>query len=176
MECYEIFVKSAEKSIVIRELKGLKEISAIFPLIVQSNPEIDKTDFNRRLKTMLKENYRCIGAYVVSRPGDNSGKLVGCAGFWFGTRFWCDVFIEPDNVVIAREYRRYGIGRKLMAWIEAEGKRKKCRIIKLETYAANLKSRAFYATQSYEELGLVIVKPLGISAEEWQEQLAHKAK
>lgn len=157
------------QDIIIRELKGFKEISTILPLNVQQNTDMDEVTFCNCLKQMLKEGYRCLGAFT------HDGKMAGCAGFWVGTRFWCGAFIEPDNVVIDQNYRRLGIGEKLMAWIEEEGKRLGCQIVKLETYRNNEKARLFYGKLAYDELGLVIVRPLSISADEWHQKLANKA-
>lgn len=158
------------QDIIIRELKGYQEISIIFPLIVQLNTDMDEVTFSKCLKEMIREGYRCIGAFT------HDGKLVGCSGFWIGTRFWCGPFIEPENLIIDRDHRRSGIGEKLMAWIEAEGRRHNCQIVKLEAYASNAKTRAFYASRAYEEPGLVITKPLAITAEQWQEKLEKKAR
>ncbi|HEU5046542.1 MAG TPA: GNAT family N-acetyltransferase [Rickettsiales bacterium] len=159
----------ASEAVTVRELKGLEEISIIFPLITQLNPDVDEAAFASRLKVMLKEGYRCIGAF-------QQGKLVGCTGFWIGTRMWCGAFIEPDNLVIDRDHRRQGIGEQLMAWVEQEGRRHNCQIVKLETYTVNEKARAFYAGQGYDEPGIVIVKPLMIDPETWRKNLESKAK
>lgn len=155
--------------IEIREFIDEAEAELLFPLISQQNPEIDKNTFQTRLGAMLKEGFRCIGAF-------DDKKLVGCAGFWTGTRFWCGTFIEPDNVVMLHNYRHQGIGRKLMQWIEYEAKRLNCEIIKIETYAKNMPARSFYAKQSYEEIGIVLVKPLQMSGVEWNKKLNSKSQ
>lgn len=78
--------------------------------------------------------------------------------------------------MIDENHRRLGIGEKLMAWIEVEGKRHNCQIVKLEAYAANIKARAFYERLKYDELGVVILRPLSISEEQWQAKLEHKVR
>lgn len=143
----------------------------IFPLIAQLNPDVTKKLFLTYLGKMRKEGYRCIGAFLLSQAKAKKPILAGCAGFWTGTRFWCGPWIEPDNVVVDRNYRGMGIGDALMKWIEREGRRRKSRIIRLEAYAANTSARAFYARQSYEELGVVILKPLTVDADEWRRQI-----
>ncbi len=164
-------MKKIEAEVRVRELKIFREIVRIFPLVCQLNPDIDERSFRGCLKRMLKEGYRCIGAF--SRKSDS---LIGCAGFWTGTRFWCGAFIEPDNVVVDRAHRSMGIGKKLMEWIEREGLRRKCRILKLETYTVNTNARRFYGQKAYEEPGVVMVKPLLVDAEEWRLQLGAKVK
>lgn len=154
--------------VVVRELVGFEAVKGMFPLIHQLNPEIEEKDFLTRLKAMLEEGYRCIGAY-------RDGELVGVSGFWVGTRFWCGRFIEPDNVVVDENCREGGVGRVLMEWIEAEGRRLGCDIMKLETYAAKVGARAFYRRQGYEEPGIVMLKPLVANADAWLEKLHAKA-
>lgn len=162
--------------IIVRELNGFEEIRTIFPLISQLNPDITETEFLERLKVMLCEGYRCIGAFSAPVFNTGAGFMLGCAGFWVGTRLWCGKFIEPDNLVVNRQHRGCGVGDKLMEWIEEEGKTHNCHIVKLEAYAVNTNARAFYVRKSYEEPGIVIVKPLMVDSEEWREKLNIRAK
>lgn len=140
--------------IAIHELKGFNEISASFRLINQLNPELDEPTFRLRLGQMLEAGgYRCIAAY-------RNGAMVGVAGFWVGTALWCGSYIEPDNVVVDKDVRSGGIGGVLMGWIEAEGVRLGCGVIKLECYAERQRTRSFYRARGFEELGVVMLKAL----------------
>lgn len=138
----------------LRELVGLAQLRTMYPLIQQSNPEVDEATFEQRLALMLDEGgYRCVAAY-------RDGALVGVAGFWHGTALWCGRYVEPDNVVVDREQRSGGIGRKMMAWIEAEAERLGCELMKLEAYAARTRTREFYRREGFEEPGVVMIKML----------------
>ncbi len=140
--------------ISVRELVGLEELRAIFPLVHQLNPEIDEPVFLSRLQAMLDEGgYRCIAAY-------RDGVMIGVAGFWVGTQLWCGRFVEPDNVVVDRNQRSGGIGAMLMQWIEAEAIRLGCEMMKLEAYAERHRTRAFYQRMGFGEPGVVMVKTL----------------
>jgi GNAT superfamily N-acetyltransferase len=138
----------------IRELIGLDQLRLIYPLIQQLNPEVGEELFVDRLTAMLDEGgYRCIAAY-------SSARLVGAAGFWVGTQLWCGKYIEPDNVIVDTQLRSGGLGGRLMAWIEAEGERLGCEVMKLEAYAQRTRTRDFYRRMGFEEPGIVMVKAL----------------
>ena len=140
--------------VTIRELNGIDELHSIFPLVHQSNPELDEPLFRERLAAMLAGGgYRCIAAFR-----DNA--MVGVAGFWTGVQLWCGRFIEPDNVVVDRAVRGGGVGGLMMAWIEAEAVRLGCEMLKLETYAERTRTRNFYKSIGYGEPGIVMVKTL----------------
>lgn len=139
----------------IRELDGLGDMmTTLFPLITQSNPEIDRNTLEERITAMLAEGgYRCIAAY-------RDGVAVGVAGFWVGTQIWCGLYCEPDNLVVDRDLRSGGIGKLMMDWIEAEARRLGCLMLKLEAYAERTRTRAFYKREGYGEPGVVMIKTL----------------
>ena len=140
--------------VTIRELVGLDQFRDVYPLVQQLNPEIDEELFIERLAAMLDEgSYRCIAAY-------RDEQLVGIAGFWIGTQLWCGKYVEPDNVVVDQALRGSGIGGLLMAWIEAEGNRLGCEVMKLEAYAQRTRTRELYRRAGFEEPGIVMIKPL----------------
>ncbi len=139
----------------LRELQGFGDMmTTLFPLINQSNPEIDRDTFEQRLAAMLEQGgYRCIAAY-------QDGVAVGVAGFWIGTQIWSGRYCEPDNLVVDRDRRSGGIGKLMMDWIEAEARRLGCLMLKLEAYAERTRTRAFYRREGYGEPGIVMIKTL----------------
>lgn len=63
--------------IVIRELVGLEEIAAIYPLYEQTG-SMPEGLFRERLAAMIAQgNYRCVAAFIGER-------MVGMSGFWIG--------------------------------------------------------------------------------------------
>jgi GNAT superfamily N-acetyltransferase len=154
--------------VVVRELFRLDEMVVVYPLIAQLNPELDEATFRRRLGEMLEERgYRLIAAYLEDR-------LVGVAGFWIGTQLWCGRYVEPDNVVVDSSLRGGGIGRRLMEWIEAEGERIGCEVMKLEAYAARTRTRQFYRRIGFAEPGVVMLKPLAAAGDGAMEAIEAK--
>ena len=154
--------------IVIRELVGLEEIAAIYPLY-QQNGSLPKGLFHERLAAMIAQgNYRCIAAF----DGD---KMVGVSGFWIGTQLWTGKWAEADHVVVDAEMRGAGIGAKLMAWIEKEAARVGCDITRISMLLGKERTHKFYSRNGYADDGLILVKPLSAWAEaEFPEYAAHK--
>lgn len=137
----------------IVELKTTESLGRIYPLIKQQNPWMTKARFAAALKDMTGKNYRCIAAV-------EGAKILGIAGFWQATRFWCGRYIEPDNVVVDKKYRSKGIGRKLMRWIEAEARRQKCEMVWLAGYTHSHAVHRFYLRERYNIKGFVFAKEM----------------
>jgi GNAT superfamily N-acetyltransferase len=154
--------------IVIRELVGLEEIAAIYPLY-QQNGSLPVALFQERLAAMiLQGNYRCIAAFIGE-------KMVGVSGFWIGTQLWAGMWAEADHVVVDAQSRSAGIGAKLMAWIEEEAERVGCDVARISMILGKERTHKFYSRSGYADDGLILVKPLSAWAEaEFPEYAAHK--
>ena len=154
--------------VVIRELVGIVEIAAIYPLYRQSG-SLPEDLFNERLAAMIAQgNYRCIAAY----HGDS---MVGVSGFWVGTQLWAGRWAEADHVVVDAEMRSAGVGAKLMAWIEKEAVRIGCDIIRISMVLGKERTHSFYSRNGYADDGLILVKPLSAWAEaEFPEYATHR--
>ena len=72
---------------------------------------------------------------------------------WITTRYYCGKFVEPDNVVINKEYRNKGIGKKLMAWIYDYARNNGCIWSELSAYVTNPRAHKFYLNEGYNILG-----------------------
>jgi GNAT superfamily N-acetyltransferase len=155
--------------ITIRELAGLEEISAIYPLYQQTGA-LPEALFQERLAAMIAQgNYRCIAAFLGER-------MVGASGFWVGTQLWAGKWAEADHVVVDMEMRSAGIGAKLMAWIEEEAARVGCDIARISMVLGKERTHNFYNRNGYADDGLIMVKTLSAWAEaEFPEYAAHKA-
>ena len=154
--------------IVIRELVGLEEIVAIYPLYQQTG-SLPKRLFHERLTAMIAQgNYRCIAAFFGE-------KMVGVSGFWIGTQLWAGKWLEADHVVVDAQMRSAGIGAKLMAWIEEEAVRVGCDVARISMILGKERTHKFYSRSGYADDGLIMVKPLSAWAEaEFPEYAAHK--
>lgn len=145
--------KAKSLPVAVRELKTKEEWLAMYGLIRQSNRKMSRRQFENLLIEMLAHGYRCAGAY-------SGGKLVGVAGFWIGYRFWCRKYIDVDNVVVDEKLRGKGIGRKLMRWIEKEGRRLNCESAHLDCYTSLSASHRFYFREGYTIIGYHFIKDL----------------
>lgn len=140
-------------AITIKELTGFDEMSALYPLIRQLNPDMMKSEFNQSLKEMLAKGYRCIAAYQGT-------KMVGACGMWSGTRFWCGRYVEVDNVVVDKDCRSAGIGAAMMNWVEKDAKRHKCTIVTAACYTKQHAAHKFYFREKFIILGYYFVRKL----------------
>lgn len=139
--------------ITIRELFGLDQIMTIFPLYNQTS-RLDEETVRLRLTAMIAQgNYRCIAAY-------HDQQMVGASGFWTGTQLWCGKYIEADHVVVDGAMRSRGIGSLVMAWIEAEGERLECAVIRIAMVIGKERTHQFYVRNGYFDDGLLMVKAL----------------
>ncbi len=86
--------------------------------------------------------------------------VFGVSGFWINTKIWCGKYIEPDNVVIDRNYRSAGIGKMLMDWIMLEGKKLGCKTSVLDSYVSSDKARRFYFREGYIIKGFYFYKDI----------------
>ena len=141
-----------KKEFSIKELSKA-EMLLLLPLINQLSPDIRQKDYERMLEEMLKNGYRMIGVF----DGKN---CIGVSGFWIGTKLYSDKYLEADNVVIDKNYRSKGIGKLLMDWLEAEAKRKGCKILMLDAYVENFSGHKFYYREGFIARGFHFLKKL----------------
>ena len=87
-----------------------------------------------------------IAYYIVGLVGD---KVVSYAGFWF-------VLDEAHitNVAVRPEYRRQGIGRKMMDILLAEARKRDIVTISLEVRVSNKAARELYKGLGFSVAGL----------------------
>jgi GNAT superfamily N-acetyltransferase len=137
----------------IRELTTQKEWLSMHALIRQLNKDLNKKQFETVLIEMLDKGYRCVGAY-------EENTLIGVMGFWVGYRFWCGKYIDIDNAIIDKHSRSRGIGKKLLAWIEKEGRRLSCDMAVLDSYTTSAQAHRFYFREGYCILGYHFTKHL----------------
>lgn len=62
----------------------------------------------------------------------------------------CRPFLVVENVVVAPQWRLLGVGRQLMAALEAWGRERGCSYAMLVSGAARRDAHAFYAALGYE--------------------------
>lgn len=151
--------------VVVRELLGLDDILSIFPLYSQVS-HLDKPTFRQRITAMFAQgNYRCISAYVGER-------MVGAAGFWIGTQLWCGRYVEADHVIVDQALRSMGIGTTLMTWIESEGERQECAVVRIAMVLGRERTHQYYVRNGYFDDGLLMVKALSQGAAAFPEYVA----
>jgi GNAT superfamily N-acetyltransferase len=120
-------------------------ISIIF-LIKHLNPTLSETTLKTRLDEMIGQGYQCAGLYL-------DDQLIGICGIWIMTKFYVGKHIEPDNVYILPEYRRQGLGRKLLEWVYDFGLSLGCIASELNCYISNETGNSFWEREGFEKIG-----------------------
>ena len=143
---------SEDRQVDVRLMQA-QDMPQILPLIQQLNPTIPFKMLKERLVHMVKRGYQSVGAY-------QGAKLVGVAGMWFGTRFYCGNYIDVDNVVVDESGRSRGVGQLLMNWIEAYAKEQGCRVSVLDAYTTNTSAHRFCLRDGYRIIGFHFLKEL----------------
>ncbi len=128
-----------------------ENILQILPLVKQLNKSTSNEVLTERIQEMSTQNYKCIGIFLKDQ-------LIGISGLWFLTRHYCGKTIEPDHVIISKEYRNKGFGKKLFEWIYNYAQNIGYEATELNTYIENTKSHRFYENEGYKKLGYHYLK------------------
>lgn len=128
-----------------------EHIFSILPLLKELNHFTDEAILKKRLLEMTSQQYKCVGLYV-------NEELVGICGLWFLTRHYCGKTIEPDHVIIAKEFRSKGLGKILFNWLDDYARENGYEAMELNTYIENIKSHQFYENQGFKKLGFHFLK------------------
>ena len=133
-----------------------KNIDEIVDLVHKLNEnKIPKNILTKRQKEMFSQNYECIGVF-------NRTKLIGVVGLWFQMRLYSGRSCELDHVYILPEHRRFGIGSKLISFVEEHVYNKGFECLELNTYLQNTLSHKFYYNNGFKILGFHFIKHIDI--------------
>jgi len=121
------------------------------PLLKELNQKTPDELLRKRLLEMAEQHYKCIGMYL-------NGELIGMSGLWFLTRHYCGKTVEPDHVVISKNHRNKGLGKKLFDWIYNYAQSIGYEATELNTYIENTKSHRFYENEGFKKLGFHYLK------------------
>jgi GNAT superfamily N-acetyltransferase len=119
---------------------------SIIPLIQLLNSTLPETTLKTRLEEMIAQGYQCAGLYIDCQ-------LIGICGMWIMTKFYVGKHIEADNVYILPEYRRLGLGKRLLEWVYEYGLSQGCIASELNCYVNNETGNAFWEQEGFEKIG-----------------------
>ena len=129
-----------------------KNVNEIIFLVDKLNEnKIPKNILAERQKEMFSQNYEFIGVF-------NRTKLIGVVGLWFQMRLYSGRSCELDHVYILPEHRRFGIGSKLISFVEEHVYNKGFECLELNTYLQNTLSHKFYYNNGNKILGFPFIK------------------
>ena len=148
-----------KKNIIIKDklfaigLMQNEEMYALFPLIKELNPGMEKALFEERLAEMQANKFNCIGVW-------HDDILIACCGFWILIKFYNGRHVEPDNVAVLSEYRNLGLGQIMMDFVHDHAKKLGCTVSELNAYVSNNKAHKFYFKDDYKIVGFHFRKEL----------------
>ncbi|MFD1063185.1 GNAT family N-acetyltransferase [Winogradskyella litorisediminis] len=136
------------------KLVDFQSIDLIIPLVDKLNKgKVSKSVLYKRFQEMFKQNYQCVGIFDCE-------KMIGVSGLWFCTRHYVGKSVELDHVFISEEYRKGGLGKKFMKWINDYCQSQGCNSMELNTYVNNYPSHKFYYNEGMEIWGYHFFKHL----------------
>jgi GNAT superfamily N-acetyltransferase len=140
--------------IIIKDLNNIEEMDIAYPLISQVYVNMSFDDYKARVKEMVEENnYRMVAAYMNS-------KLVGISGYWVFLMLYCGRYLQASNLVVDKECRSLGIGKKILDCLEEKAKKFECEKIVLDSYVENKRSHPLYFREGYYIRGFHFMKDL----------------
>lgn len=114
-------------------------------------------DLEARFVEDLSEDEPDVGIAVMR---DAKGRMISAAIVeWVKTRRVTFGVIE--DLAVPVKQRSAGLGGEMMAFIEVEAARRKCRWLFLESGRRNLRAHAFFTRHGFEEFSHVFIKPVG---------------
>jgi GNAT superfamily N-acetyltransferase len=122
-------------------------------LFARLEPDIPAALVRERLARMRADGWQCLGAFV-------DGEIVAMAGWSERCHLFSGPVLYVENVAVDPAWKGRGLGRRLMAWLEAEGRRRGCAKITLDAYASKTAARAFYERLGYDPRGVHFVREL----------------
>ncbi len=139
---------------MIRELNEA-DANALFPLIEQLNPGMDRSAYDGIFSNMRSVNIKFAGLF------DEEGTLVSACSYWIGARFYCGRMMHVDSFVVDANLRGGGLGVKLLHWLEDKAREERCTRIILDAYLNNSASHRFYFRHGFSIVGFHFNKMLG---------------
>ncbi|MFT6244809.1 MAG: GNAT superfamily N-acetyltransferase [Salibacteraceae bacterium] len=137
----------------LREITSKEEMLKNYDLLLEVYPTLTMNEYSTELDLMLPHNYGQVGVF--------DGEIcAGLSGYWIGTKLWCGKYLELDNVVVSKNYRRLGIGNQLFDFFKQKAEEEKCTMLALDSYRKNLPSHDFFEANGYEARGFHFINVL----------------
>jgi len=140
--------------ITIKELGSKDEMMSAFTLIHQMYEKISREEFSIALDEMISRNdYKIAAAFFGE-------KIVGISGYWISRMLYCGRYLQASNLVVDKELRKSGIGKKLLNYLEAKAKESGCQKMVLDSYVLNTKSHPLFFREGFYIRGFHFMKDL----------------
>jgi GNAT superfamily N-acetyltransferase len=140
--------------LIIKDLDSLEEMEAAYPLVSQFYSEMSFEVYKACLQEMIKGNsYKMVAAIL----GD---KMVGISGYWVFLMLYCGRYLQASNLVVDKEYRSLGVGKKILNYLEKKARDLDCEKMVLDSYVENKRSHPLYFREGFYIRGFHYMKDL----------------
>lgn len=138
----------------IIKLDNLEQMLEIYEVIKYMYDELSFESYKNQLKDMIEfGNYKMVAIYHNNKP-------IGTFGYFILSMFYCGKYIQICNLVVLKEYRSLGIGKKLLNYAKNLGKLLKCDKIVLDSYTENKRSHSLYFREGFHIRGFHFMNKL----------------
>jgi GNAT superfamily N-acetyltransferase len=134
----------------VRELRD-DELESIVPILATMYENVPPELLRERLAEIRTTAWRCIGVFEGER-------IVGLAGCWVNTRFYCGRHLYVDHFYICPEHRSHGIGGMLVTHLKDLARAERCEIVCLDTFVANAGAQRMWFREGFEIVGFHFVQ------------------
>ena len=140
--------------VVIKKLDNLEDMMSAYPLISQMYDKMDFPTYKSYVEEMVATNdFKMVAAFLDE-------KMVGVSGYWVFIMLYCGRYLQVSNLVVDREKRSLGVGKKILAYLEEKAKKLDCQKIVLDSYTENKKSHSLYYREGFYIRGFHFMKDL----------------
>lgn len=126
----------------IAELISEEQCQQAYEILCHMYPDLTLEHYKEIIDYKLKTGYHILGVY-------DGNKMICAAGFWLGMRFYCNKFLQLDNMVTLPEYRGKKAGKMVVDWIKKYAKQEKCERILIDTYVENFDAHRFFYREGF---------------------------
>jgi GNAT superfamily N-acetyltransferase len=140
-----------------KELTSLDQMMKEIATMQFLYPKITHSKYESYLTQMIQNNYTQIAIY-------DNGECIGLSGCWYNVKLWSGKYLEIDNFIIHPEYRKKGIGKIIVDYIQQKALNLDCNMIVLDAYTTNFDAHRFYYNQGFVPKGFHFIKILDENA------------
>jgi GNAT superfamily N-acetyltransferase len=142
-----------EMEVILQPRFTVEEMLPQLALIQQLTPHLTAEQYECYLQSMIPNHYAQLVALC-------DGVVAGVSGYWLCTKLYCGPYLEIDNFIVDHQYRRAGIGSKMVQWLEAEARNHDCHHMMLDAYLENHLAHNFYKREGFTPKGYHFMKAL----------------
>lgn len=123
----------------------LEDVVSITELCFQLGYPAVQEEVSVRLQSLLEDREHAV--LVAELP---EGEVVGWVHAYIYKLFHCDMMTEITGLVVDKDCRGQGVGKRLMSAVEGWAREKNCSIVGLRSNIIRKEAHAFYQNLGYD--------------------------